>query len=541
MQCFKYFTELTLVGDKIHSCKQKCSRGFDINEINNLDDLSLVQPECYDCRKHTNNIIYSDCLSFENTLNLRIVPHNIISDEQIEQKQFFLTDINFCKNFKNKFLSELESVNTIQIDDCDFFIYTEHITDLLKIFSDLNIKKIQLKTNLYYFDITYLDKITKMFSDVDIIYSNNIQNTLKSIDELVKKYNIIKEYDNVNFNTLITTFDNELNDINTIKDIMYIYNKFENNNLIIESNSHIKLIHICFLSYFDKYVNITYEQIYYNFINQHIKRDIKREQWYLDKLCGISENKILIFKDGTVVKCYHDLPIPRRNVQNTCNFICNLNNEQCGNIEEIKVLYYRKDDLIVNINAINNSILQLCTLYPKIKNITIINENNIKNNFSFIKENLQFMSNNKLNISINLCVKNYEDFLYFYNEINNLNDLKYCKINLTYVSTYVPTDIKISNKKNNIHIIFAFNANDKNIQQLIKLLDYEKNIDYIKIHIDPSIEFADILKKLKIKTQLNNSLLTLNKNSKLYKAIYDFLCENNLKNKIVKYKQINKN
>ena len=537
MQCFKYFTELTLVGDKIHSCKQKCSRGFNIGEINELDDLSLVQPECYSCRKYTNNILYSDCLSFENILSLRIVPHNVINYEQIEQKQFFLTDVDFCKNFKNKFLSELESINIIKIDDCDFFIYTNHIIDLLNVFSDLNIKKIQLKTNLRFFDVKKLEQVVKMFDEIDIIYSDSMQNIIKSIDELYEKYIIIRQYDNVNFNTSINISNDDLDNINIIKNIISIYNKFDNNNLIINSYSNIKLIHIYFLSYLDKYININYEQICDKIINQNIRREIKREQWYLDKLCGISENKILIFKDGTIAKCYHDLPMPRKNVQSTCNFICNLKKQECCNIQEIKILYSRKDNLLIDINSINNSIVQLFTLYPNIKNITIIEEDDIKNNFTFIKENLQFISNNRLNVNINLRIKNYQDLMYVYNELKKINTLKYCKINLTYMPLDIPEYIKIDDNCNNVHIIFVCNIHGKNVDSLSKILKYEKNVDHIKISIVPTIQYSDGLEKLRIKNKLNNLLTTLKKDSKLYRSIFDFLySKNNLKNKISKYK-----
>lgn len=375
------------------------------------------------------------------------------------------------------------------------------------------------------------NNLTELIQFKRDIVSLKVNNTDNSKDKIKKFYNKINQKDsnaehiindllNINLESeIVNITEIYLNLLLEIKDYYFLikffiiidkiyldfYPEFVNNlNNIFESNCNTeKIKFIYFLLFIIELLGYDVTKINNNFIHQikifknGVKRvNIKHKEKFNEALMNINFFTVILNKF----------------------FIIN-NNDLTEIIKNIRVYYELKS---VYIQLYNIFISYIRKIEENFNNINLelksdyLTDNN-KNNYNINLFNKYIIFYEKINIFL-ICFNNINPAFGFKDEIINSNNNTIDIDNYIKMKEYYTKDFNVPLLKHNFSDDSKYNYYNQNINYLLKLIDDNININYLKEKLNP--EFYDSINNIKMinnNQELNNIIKIIQSYSKINK------------------------
>ena len=426
---------ISIINTKLLDYESKLRESFD-SYLNSLIDRSESINEkdedfCWIKRRF---IFFKKphCYYAEHRNNLDLLVNNLISTEK------YIKDYKnkIFEKFTNKFGKYLD--NIINISNSlynDLYSFTEgkinnneNLEVLMREYKNIfyNMKNINLNTNLFN-QIYFINQNEKINNNIDTIL-NEIEDGLKKIKhEYYESYYIYNKTEFLEYpyeiiikcNQILNELDNNKNYIKS--SINFIY-KERVKNIINETNLFIKDINDYNYLYVISHLNLSY--IFNNYSNKK-KNFLKNEFNNLEEYLNISNNQILYNftnQADAFNNSKYDYKL-KNMIQNTLNFLDEFNSSIFSNFTELICV---NDSIITNNNSnINNSYNKNNTDKINCDLIYYKSELNYsKYNYQIVKIRNSIYYTKTLYEELNKVYKNEQNDDNFLNEIINIQNIK---------------------------------------------------------------------------------------------------------------------
>ena len=212
---------IPIIKDNIHCVRINCRNKCLINPIKQKEYYNIIKEksiynfkECSICKeeKTNNNSYYVDLKDLQKK---KIICQKCLSQYNLEDK-FKTININKFDSTCLKHNSQINSYCKVCNKDCCMFCVDEEhkihkVSSILELNKNFNLEEIEKNLNNYETIKTNLDKMKKIFEEIEISYNNKKKQFLQAIKDYEKNIEIINFYYYAYFNFKILNIQKNYN------------------------------------------------------------------------------------------------------------------------------------------------------------------------------------------------------------------------------------------------------------------------------------------------------------------------------------------